>query len=33
MGMRAKKSGKFYPAGLVAVLSALMSVGYMRAMF
>lgn len=28
MGYRAKESGKVAPAGLVAVLSALMSVGY-----
>ena len=28
MGVRAKESGKLMPAGLVAALSALMSVGY-----
>lgn len=28
MGLRAKESGKIFPAGIVAALSALMSAGY-----
>lgn len=30
MGHRATKSGKLFPSGLVAVLSAAMSIGYVR---
>jgi hypothetical protein len=32
MGVRAKNSGKLMPAGLVAALSGLMSVGYVASM-
>jgi len=30
MGQRANRSGKVFPAGVVAILSALMSIGYAR---